>query len=289
MPGNPLTTACGPRSVRSRPSSDRPWLTTMWSACRTRRLPQSSAGRPTPPDAPPMTGFALSGAQLPQLRIRHTAEGIPLMINSNDPVLAPIGADEAQTMTRLRDQLVAAAEADRLLDIAYRTVDSPVGTLLLAATDQGLVRVAYEQQDHDHVLQGLSELISPRILRAPRRLDQVARQLAEYFAGERRDFVLPLDFRLSHGFRRAVLGHLGLINYGHTESYAEVAAATGHARAVRAVGTACATNPLPVVVPCHRVLRSDGKLGGYAGGLEVKAALLSLEAGGPIAGDTLSR
>ena len=211
------------------------------------------------------------------------------MINSNDPVLAPLGADEAQTMTRLRDQLVAAAEADRLLDIAYRTVDSPVGTLLLAATDQGLVRVAYEQQDHDHVLQGLSELISPRILRAPRRLDQVARQLAEYFAGERRDFVLPLDFRLAHGFRRTVLAHLVSINYGHTESYAEVAAATGHARAVRAVGTACATNPLPVVVPCHRVLRSDGKLGGYAGGLEVKAALLSLEAGGPIAGDTLSR
>lgn len=211
------------------------------------------------------------------------------MINSNDPVLAPIGADEAQTMTRLRDQLVAAAEADRLLDIAYRTVDSPVGTLLLAATDQGLVRVAYEQQDHDHVLQGLSELISPRILRAPRRLDQVTRQLAEYFAGERRDFVLPLDFRLAHGFRRAVLAHLVSINYGHTESYAEVAAATGHARAVRAVGTACATNPLPVVVPCHRVLRSDGKLGGYAGGLEAKAALLSLEAGGPIAGDTLSR
>ena len=90
------------------------------------------------------------------------------MINSTDPVLAPIGADEAQTMTRLRDQLEVAAEADRLLDIAYRTVDSPVGTLLLAATDQGLVRIAYEQQDHDHVLQGLSELISPRILRAPR-------------------------------------------------------------------------------------------------------------------------
>jgi methylated-DNA-[protein]-cysteine S-methyltransferase len=211
------------------------------------------------------------------------------MINSNDPVLAPIIADEAQTMMRLHDQLVAAAETDQLLDVAYRTVDSPVGTLLLAATDYGLVRVAYQREDHDHVLQGLSELISPRVLRAPRRLDQVARQLAEYFAGERRDFMLPLDFRLAHGFRRAVLGHLVLINYGHTETYAEVAAATGHARAVRAVGTACATNPMPVVVPCHRVLRSDGKLGGYVGGLEVKAALLSLEAGKTIGGDTLSR
>jgi methylated-DNA-[protein]-cysteine S-methyltransferase len=211
------------------------------------------------------------------------------MINSNDPVLAPIAADDAQTMTRLRDQLVAAAEADRLLDVAYRTVDSPVGTLLLAATDQGLVRVAYEAEDHDHVLQTLSQLISPRILRAPRRLDQVAHQLTEYFTGERRDFVLPLDFRLAHGFRRAVLAHLVLINYGQTETYAEVAAATGHARAVRAVGTACATNPMPVIVPCHRVLRSDGKLGGYVGGLETKATLLSLEAGRPIGGDTLSR
>jgi len=211
------------------------------------------------------------------------------MINSNDPVLAPIIADDAETMTRLRDQLVTAAEADRLLDVAYRTVDSPVGTLLLAATDQGLVRVAYEREDHDHVLQTLSELISPRILRAPRRLDQVARQLSEYFTGERHDFVLPLDFRLAHGFRRAVLGHLVLINYGQTETYAEVAAATGHARAARAVGTACATNPMPVIVPCHRVLRSDGTLGGYVGGLNTKATLLSLEAGKSIGGDTLSR
>jgi methylated-DNA-[protein]-cysteine S-methyltransferase len=211
------------------------------------------------------------------------------MINSNDPVLAPIIADDAETMTRLRDQLVTAAEADRLLDVAYRTVDSPVGTLLLAATDQGLVRVAYEREDHDHVLQTLSELISPRILRAPRRLDQVARQLSEYFTGERHDFVLPLDFRLAHGFRRAVLGHLVLINYGQTETYAEVAAATGHARAARAVGTACATNPMPVIVPCHRVLRSDGTLGGYVGGMNTKATLLSLEAGKSIGGDTLSR
>jgi methylated-DNA-[protein]-cysteine S-methyltransferase len=211
------------------------------------------------------------------------------MINSSDPMLDPIVADDTEAMDRLRDQLVAAAEADQLLDLAYRTVDSPVGTLLLAATDQGLVRVAYDREDHDQVLQALCNQISPRILRAPRRLDQVARQLAEYFAGERRDFVLPLDFRLSHGFRRAVLGHLGLINYGHTETYAEVAAATGRARAVRAVGTACATNPLPVVVPCHRVLRSDGKLGGYIGGLEAKAALLSLESGETIDRNILSR
>jgi methylated-DNA-[protein]-cysteine S-methyltransferase len=201
------------------------------------------------------------------------------MINFSDPVLAAINADDAQAMTRLHDQLVAAAARDQLLDVAYRTVDSPVGTLLLAATDQGLVRVAYEREGHDHVLQRLAEQVSPRILHTPRRLDQVARQLAEYFAGERRDFVLPLDFRLAHGFRREVLERLVVIDYGRTETYSEVAAATGHPRAVRAVGTACATNPIPVVVPCHRVLRSDGKLGGYLGGLQIKAALLSLEAG----------
>jgi methylated-DNA-[protein]-cysteine S-methyltransferase len=208
------------------------------------------------------------------------------MINSSDPMFASISHDEAEAITRLHDQLVAAADADQLLDVAYRTVDSPVGTLLLAATDQGVVRVAYQLEHHDQVLQTLAERVSPRILYAPRRLDQVARQLAEYFEGERREFVLPLDFRLAHGFRREVLSRLRMINYGRTESYSQVAAATGHPRAVRAVGTACATNPLPVIVPCHRVLRSDGKLGGYIGGLQTKAALLSLEAGG--ASDTNS-
>jgi methylated-DNA-[protein]-cysteine S-methyltransferase len=208
------------------------------------------------------------------------------MSNSSDPMFASIDHEQAETMTRLHDQLVAAADADQLLDVAYRTVESPVGTLLLAATDQGLVRVAYQVEHHDQVLQTLAQRVSPRILFAPRRLDQVARQLAEYFEGERREFVLPLDFRLAHGFRREVLGRLRMINYGRTESYAQVAAATGHPRAVRAVGTACATNPLPVIVPCHRVLRSDGKLGGYIGGLQTKAALLSLEAGG--ASDTNS-
>jgi len=208
------------------------------------------------------------------------------MINSSDPMFASISDEKAETMRRLHDQLVTAADADQLLDVGYRTVDSPVGTLLLAATDQGLVRVAYQVEHHDQVLQTLAQRVSPRILYAPRRLDQVARQLAEYFEGERREFVLPLDFRLAHGFRREVLSRLRMINYGRTESYSQVAAATGHPRAVRAVGTACATNPLPVIVPCHRVLRSDGKLGGYIGGLQTKAALLSLEAGG--ASDTNS-
>jgi methylated-DNA-[protein]-cysteine S-methyltransferase len=184
--------------------------------------------------------------------------------------------DEA-AMARLRTGLAKEAQRTGLLDIAYREVDSPVGSLLLAATEQGLVRVAYEVQDHDRVLALLAEVVSPRILRAPARLDPVARQLEEYFGGGRRRFDLPLDFRLAHGFRRSVLAHLPDIGYGHTESYAQVAAATGSPRAVRAVGTACALNPLPVVVPCHRVIRSDGSLGQYAGGAVAKEILLELE------------
>ena len=177
----------------------------------------------------------------------------------------------------LHDRLVAAAQADGLLDVAYRTLDTPVGTLLLAATEQGLVRVAYDVEGHDAVLASLASRVSPRVLAAPGRLDLVARELDEYFAGSRRAFDVPLDRRLSAGFRAEVLRHLPEIGYGRTESYAQVAAAAGNVRAVRAVGSACATNPLPVVVPCHRVVRSDGSIGGYAGGPAAKRALLTLE------------
>ena len=186
-------------------------------------------------------------------------------------------AVDEEATRRLHERLVAAAQRDGLLDLAYRTFDSPVGTLLLAATEEGLVRVAYDREDHDAVLAKLASAVSPRILRAPARLDGVARQLDEYFAGGRRLFDLPLDLRLSRGFRRAVLAHLPEIRYGHTESYAQVAAAAGSPKAVRAVGTACATNPLPVVVPCHRVVRSDGSFGGYVGGEDAKRTLLALE------------
>jgi methylated-DNA-[protein]-cysteine S-methyltransferase len=179
---------------------------------------------------------------------------------------------------RLHARLVEAAQSDGILDVGYRTVDSPVGTLLLAATELGLVRVAYEVEKHDEVLQNLADRISPRVLKAPGRLDVVARELDEYFAGRLHGFDLPLDWRLSSGFRRTVLNHLTDIDYGHTASYATVARLAGNPKAVRAVGTACATNPLPVVVPCHRVLRSDGTLGGYLGGVEAKRTLLSLEA-----------
>jgi methylated-DNA-[protein]-cysteine S-methyltransferase len=199
-----------------------------------------------------------------------------IMIELSGPFMELAEVREA-TLSRLHRKLEQRATETGLLDVAFRTIDSPLGPLLLAATPLGLVRVAYQREGHDAVLQALASRISPRILAAPRRLDDVARQLDEYFVGRRTAFDVALDRRLSAGFRRTVLDHLAAISYGHTESYAEVAAATGHPGAVRAVGSACATNPLPVVVPCHRVLRSDGSLGGYLGGLEVKRALLELE------------
>ncbi len=187
----------------------------------------------------------------------------------------PIALDE---LGRLHERLAAAAQRDGVLDVAYRTIDSPVGPLLLAATERGLIRVAYASEDHDAVLQVLADRISPRILSAPVRLEAATRELGEYFAGRRRQFDLPLDLRLSAGFRRTVLRHLADIGYGRTASYATVARLAGSPRAIRAVGTACATNPLPVVVPCHRVVRSDGSMGGYLGGPDAKRTLLSLEA-----------
>ena len=181
-------------------------------------------------------------------------------------------------LPRLHARLAAAAQRDGILDVAYRTIDSPVGPLLLAATEAGLVRIAYASEDHDAVLQALADRISPRVLNAPARLDGAARELDEYFAGQRRGFDLPLDWQLSAGFRRAVLSHLGEIGYGQTASYAAVATLAGNPKAVRAAATACATNPLPLVVPCHRVIYSDGRIGRYLGGPEAKRALLLLEA-----------
>ena len=185
---------------------------------------------------------------------------------------------DAAGLTRLHARLILDAEAADLLDVAYRIVDTPVGPLLLAATPAGLVRVAYAAEDHEAVLARLAADISPRILAAPARLDDAARQLDEYFRGARTAFDLPLDLRLARGFRREVITHLPRIGYGRTASYAEVAAVAGSPRAVRAVGTACARNPLPVVLPCHRVVRSDGDLGRYVGGGDAKRALLRLEA-----------
>lgn len=197
------------------------------------------------------------------------------MTSTVDPIPDP--AIDPDVLRRLHTRLVDDAAASGALDIAYRTTDSPVGVLLLAATDTGLVRVAFEREGIDSVLTTLAERISPRILHAPRRLDTVVQQLDEYFSHRRETFDLPLDHRLSSGFRRTVHQYLPNIRFGRTMTYKQVAQQVGNPTAVRAVGTACATNPLPVVVPCHRVLRSDGTVGGYLGGPEAKHTLLDLE------------
>lgn len=198
-------------------------------------------------------------------------------MNGIEHRLTTTGGSDAAALERLRATVARRADERGLLDIAYRTLDTPVGELLIAATPDGLVRLAYPREGHDSVLAQLAATVSPRVLRAPARLDTAARQLDEYFTAGRQRFELTLDLRLAHGFRRTVLEHLRAVPYGQTVSYAHLAATAGNARAVRAVGTACATNPLPLLIPCHRVVRSDGALGGYVGGAEAKRALVELE------------
>jgi methylated-DNA-[protein]-cysteine S-methyltransferase len=175
------------------------------------------------------------------------------------------------------DRLRARAAEDGLLDVAYTSMDSPFGPLLLAQTSRGLVRVGLPNQDSDELLADLADRVSPRVLEAPAQLDAVRRELDLYFAGKLDHFDLPLDWRLSGGFRQRVLRAINRIPYGQTRSYTEMARKAGNERAVRAAGTACGSNPIPLVVPCHRVLRTGGALGGYGGGLPMKQALLELE------------
>jgi methylated-DNA-[protein]-cysteine S-methyltransferase len=176
-----------------------------------------------------------------------------------------------------------AAEAASLLAVAYALHDSPVGTLLLAATSRGLVRVAYVDGEGrvDDALAHLARAVSPRVLAAPRRLDEARRELDEYFAGARERFELALDWRLTRGFGRSVLRATARIPYGAVSSYGRVAAAAGSPRASRAAGNALGANPLPIIVPCHRVLHAGGGLGGYTGGLERKVRLLEVERSEP--------
>lgn len=200
-------------------------------------------------------------------------------IQNDDGVTALLSTPvNTGTLGRLHRRLEQEAARAGLIDVAYTTIDSPLGKLLLAATPKGLVRVAYASEDHDKVLKTLSVKLSPRILRAPRRLEVVAREMDEYFAKHRRTFDVKLDLSLSRGFRQLVQMHLPEIGYGQTRSYRDMAELVGSPKAVRAVGTACATNPLPIVIPCHRVLRADGTPGGYIGGLQAKTILLNLEA-----------
>ena len=168
---------------------------------------------------------------------------------------------------RLPDITETAASAG-LVDVAYATLDSPVGTLLLATTPQGLVRLAYLNDDEATVLEELSDKVSPRILAAPRRLDEPRRELDQYFAGRRREFQIPLDWRLTRGFTRRVLQATANVPYGVTTTYKQVATEAGNA---------LGSNPIPIVVPCHRILHSGGGLGGYTGGVERKRVLLGVE------------
>jgi methylated-DNA-[protein]-cysteine S-methyltransferase len=184
------------------------------------------------------------------------------------------GAEHEQMARRLAER----ATGDGLVDVAYTTIESPVGAVLVAATHRGLVRIAFGgSTDSDTVIEQLSERISPRVLEVPTFFDGVRRELEEYFEGRRTSFDLPLDWRLTHGFNRRVLRRTAQIPYGQVSTYSKVAAEAGSPRAFRAAGNALGSNPIPIVVPCHRVLHTGGGLGGYGGGLETKEFLLRLE------------
>jgi methylated-DNA-[protein]-cysteine S-methyltransferase len=182
---------------------------------------------------------------------------------------------DAAVADRFRDR----AEASGLVDVAVTSMDSPIGTLLLMATRKGLVRIAFESENRDEVLGEVAMQLSPRIMESPRRLDAVRRELDDYFSGRIHEFDLDLDWSLVGPFARRVLRRTARIPYGSVASYGDVAAGIGTPRAARAVGNALGSNPIPVVVPCHRVVRTGGAIGGYGGGLPRKRFLLDLEAG----------
>jgi methylated-DNA-[protein]-cysteine S-methyltransferase len=185
--------------------------------------------------------------------------------------------DVGGAVSRAASAFADAASREGLLDVAYGWFDSPLGRLLLARTTKGLARVSYVGESEDLVLSDLARRISPRVLEAPQHLDDVKRELDEYFDGRRRGFDVPIDWRLTAGFGQRVLKATARIPFGKVSSYGQVAAAAGSPRGSRAAGNALGANPLPIVVPCHRVLRTGGALGGYTGGLGKKEWLLKLE------------
>ena len=190
-------------------------------------------------------------------------------------VMSRLRRAEAAEVDALVTSALRRADAEGLVDVAWALEDTPIGPLTLAATPAGVVRIGFG--DEDAVLEELATAVSPRVVHLPARLDDVRRQLDQYFAGKRRAFEVPIDRRLSHGYRRTVLEALTEVPYGETVSYKDLAERTGNPKASRAVGSAMATNPIPIVVPCHRVLRTGGALGGYGGGLDTKVWLLQLE------------
>jgi methylated-DNA-[protein]-cysteine S-methyltransferase len=181
------------------------------------------------------------------------------------------GASEAA------ERFAARAAEEGLLDVAYAVVDSPLGKLLAARTKRGLVELAYGGDQPDPMLEELSTKLSPRVLEAPARLDDVRRQLEEYFEGKRTSFELPLDWSLSKGFTQRILQATAKVPFGELATYRDVAEKAGNIRAVRAAGNALGSNHMPIVVPCHRIIRTGGALGGYTGGVERKEFLLKLE------------
>jgi methylated-DNA-[protein]-cysteine S-methyltransferase len=185
---------------------------------------------------------------------------------------------DADSWERITAEFAQRAAAEDLIDVAFQRHDTPLGPVVLAATRQGLVRVGLPSENEDAVLDELAARISARILRAPRSIvTEARRELDEYFTRRRTSFDIPLDWQLTGGFRRRVLDATAAIPYGQTASYAQVAAQAGNPRALRVTGTALATNPLPIVVPCHRVIRSSGEFGAYRGGPEAKAQLITFE------------
>jgi methylated-DNA-[protein]-cysteine S-methyltransferase len=186
--------------------------------------------------------------------------------------------DVGDAAAQAAERAVASARALGLTDVAYAFEPSPVGELLVAVTPRGLIRLAYNAgEEADTVLDELARRISPRVVEAPAALDEVRRELDEYFAGRRTAFEIPLDWRLHDGFGRRVLRATARIPFGKVLTYAEVAAKAGSPRGSRAAGNALGSNRIPIVVPCHRVVRSGGKIGGYTGGIERKEYLLELE------------
>jgi methylated-DNA-[protein]-cysteine S-methyltransferase len=186
-------------------------------------------------------------------------------------------ATEGAELNRAVEGVLDRAERDGLIDVAYTEIDSPFGKMMIAGSERGILRVAFPHRRFDEILEQIAERISPRVLEAPGRLDEPRRQLDEYFEGKRREFDLPLDWRLTHGFQNRAQHAIARIPYGETRTYSWIAEKAGNPRAYRAAGTACGANVLPPIVPCHRVVPAGGGIGNYGGGPEMKRALLELE------------
>jgi methylated-DNA-[protein]-cysteine S-methyltransferase len=207
----------------------------------------------------------------------------PITDKELEKMLRQAPTPSGDDLDRAMQGLLARAERDGLIDIAYARVDSPFGKLLVARTDRGVVRLKLPggrdgKITDDQTLEDLATYVSPRVLEVPSRLDEERRELEEYFEGKRDHFDVPVDWALTPaGFRNRALHAVAKIPYGRTKTYAEIAKAAGNPRAFRAAGTACGRNPIPLIVPCHRVVQSGGGVGNYGGGPEMKRALLDLE------------